>query len=543
MKKHICFAGFAEGEIDALQPSLATLGEAWECVFSPDAASALEALAAGPFDATVANLRPGGMDDSGLLHEAAIRHPRTLRIVLGDVADRELVVNSMGSAHQFISRPWKPRDLICIIERSLALDAWLSNDELRSFVPRLGKLPGMPATYFEVMKRAESPRSSVESIAEVIARDPALTARLLQMVNSPACGLTEKITSPAEAVSMLGLETVKSLVLCLQLFAQSSPTQVAGLSLDELWRHSFLVAKLAAKIVLRCMGNERMASDAYTAGLLHKIGQTVLATSLSSDYAAVIEAARKRKCPLQEVELEELGVTHNQVGAYLLGLWGMPLPLLEATALHHAPAAARSVEFSVLTAVHVANVLAHEETGKVNGLAMPKLDAEYLGTLELPRKVEAWRKLLAAGPPNVSGLEGKTELVSSSSAPAQTESSGRPGRNLLVAVAVVAAILAACWALRRNSPPLAHSSEPAATAETATAGTSGSEGAGTTPAVSVFDSIKVQGIVYSAGHPVALINGKALGVGDRIEGVEVVSIGVSKVVLARSGEQRTFKLK
>jgi HD-like signal output (HDOD) protein len=179
----------------------------------------------------------------------------------------------------------------------------------------LGKLPGLPATYFEVIKKAESPDSSVEAIAEVIARDPALTARLLQMVNSPACGLAEKITSPGDAVSMLGVETVKSLVLCLQLFAQSAPAEGASLSLDQLWHDSFLVAKLAAKVVLRCIGSERMASEAYTAGLLHNIGQIVLATNLSREYSSVVETARSLKCPLQEAELKLMGVTSNQVGA------------------------------------------------------------------------------------------------------------------------------------------------------------------------------------------------------------------------------------
>src|ERR1019366_10685169 len=106
MKKQICFAGFGERELETLQPSLAALGGSWDCVFSRDAASALDTLAAAPFDAAVANLSPGGITDAELLQQAAIRHPRTLRFVLGDVADRELVINCMGAAHQFISRPW-----------------------------------------------------------------------------------------------------------------------------------------------------------------------------------------------------------------------------------------------------------------------------------------------------------------------------------------------------------------------------------------------------------------------------------------------------
>ncbi len=236
------------------------------------------------------------------------------------------------------------------------------------------------------------------SIAEIISRDPSLTARLLQMVNSPACGLAEKTTNPAEAVTMLGVDAVKSIVLCLQLFARSAPMKVSGISLEQLWGHSFHVAKLSAKIVLRCIGSERMAGEAYTAGLLHNIGQIVLATNLSGEYSAVVETARKLKPRSMKRKCKLLGVTSNQIGAYLLGLWGMPLSLLESTALYLAPSASSSVEFSLLTAVHVANVLSSEAVDRGQGFPPPKLDSKYLGTLDLPKKTDAWRKFMTSLP-------------------------------------------------------------------------------------------------------------------------------------------------
>lgn len=544
MKKQICFAGFGEVELEALQPSLAALGGAWDCVFSPDAASALDALASTPFDAAVANLSPGGINDAELLQQAAIRHPRTLRFVLGDVVDRELIASCMGAAHQFISRPWKPRELVSIIERSLALDAWLSNDKLRAFVPRLGKLPGLPATYFEVLKRAESPNSTVESIADIIARDPTLTARLLQMVNSPACGLGKKITSPSEAVSRLGLDAVKSLVLCLQLFAQSEPVKGASFSLEQLWHHSFSVAKLAAKLVLHCIASEGMASEAYTAGLLHNIGQIVLATNLSREYSAVVQAARKRECPLQEVELEQLGVTSNQVGAYLLGLWGMPLPLVESTALHLSPASASSIEFSLVTVVHVANVLAFEAHGPVNGLLQPKLDSKYLATLELPKTSDAWRKVLASTPVNEGKSESPTAQRAFSRSPAQ-KVNGRLALKIFAGLGIAGLVVAAI-VLRQNVVQVAHtvtSSLSGTAAPDPSSPAGATEGTKEAAAGSPFDSIQLQTILYSAGHRVALINGRSLEIGDRIGDVKVVSIEPSKVVLACKGDLRTFNMK
>jgi HD-like signal output (HDOD) protein len=534
IKKRICFAGFTGAELETLQPSLKGLDAVWTCVFSADAAAALKAMSSTAFDVMVVNLAPGGIAPAGLLHEAAVQYPRMLRFILGEVGDRELIVDCMGAAHQFISRPWRPPELISIIERSFALDAWLSNDKLRVFIPRLGTLPGLPATYFEVLKRAESPNSSVESVAEVIARDPALTARLLQMVNSPACGLAEKITSPHEAVARLGLDTVKSFVLCLQLFCHPLPAGAASVSLDELWRHSFSVAKIAAKIVVRCIASERMASEAYTAGLLHNIGQIVLATNLSREYSAVIEAARRNKWSLPEAELNQLGVTSNQVGAYLLGLWGMPLPLVEAVALHCTPGVVTPAEFTVLTVVHVANVLAQDENGLLGKLQPPKLDAAYLAALDLPKKPDAWRKLLASTPTAESQAENRTPARSKAS-PSPQPHSLRFKLFTLAAVSVIAIaiVVAFKWRSARATSPAA---DPATEAGVASA-----------PAVpateSPLDTVQVQSILYNPSHPVVVINHQALERGAHFNGMEILSISPTSVVLSYQGRQKTFSLK
>jgi HD-like signal output (HDOD) protein len=341
----ICFAGFADAEVRALQPALAQISSAWECVFSPEPEDALEKLEAEFHAALVVDLRITGAKGADLLQQTAARHLRTLRFALGDVADREMVANSIGAPFQFISRPWKPAQLIAIIERSLSLDGWLSNDKLRAFIPRLGRLPGLPATYFEVVKRTESPNASVESVAEVVARDPTLSARLLQMVNSAASGLTERITSPEGAVAFLGLDTVKALVLCLQVFNPGPPRETPNLPLHHLWRHSFAVAQLARKLALLHTDDSRISSDAFAAGLLHRIGQILLVTHLACEYGPILMRAREQHHLLSDEELAHLGVNSNQVGAYLLGLWGMPVPLVEAVALYPTPSLANNREF------------------------------------------------------------------------------------------------------------------------------------------------------------------------------------------------------
>jgi HD-like signal output (HDOD) protein/CheY-like chemotaxis protein len=530
MKKDICFAGFSGAELEAFKHALAKLGEAWDYVFCASGEETLEMLASRPFDAVVTSLRMEGMNGAVLLHLAASRYPRALRFVLGDLSDQELVINCIGATHQFISCPWHAEDILAIVHRSLALDSWLSNDKLRAFAPRLGRLPGVPATYFEVLKKVESTNVSIESVAEIIARDPALTARLLQMANSPACALSQKVTSPLDAVSILGLDTLKSLVLCLQVFSNVPSGEMPSISLDSLWRRSFIVGNLASKITLRHTGNARTAGDAFTAGLLHKIGQIILATNLSKEYGAVVAAARENKRRLPEEELAQFGVTSDQVGGYLLGLWGLPLPIVEAVALHHSPTLAGTQEFSLLTAVHVAAALADDEIGGDDRLPASKLDVKYLAALELPIKVAAWRKTLSHEEAPEQTRHLPRERPSESAV-----SHSRPGVGLLV-FAVIAIALAVV--LVKRPAMLFGDQAPATNAVPAVA-----PGAGSSLEKTGFDSFKVQGIIYRTNRSLVVINGKTLGTGERVNGAEIVNIERSRVTLSLDGEQKTFTLK
>jgi HD-like signal output (HDOD) protein len=391
MKKRVCFTGFPGGEVSALQAAI-NIDAPWDCRFVPDAKAALVLLDQETCDVFVADMATPGEQGASLLREVGRRYPKMLRFIAGDVAGQELIANSIGGSHQFIRRPFEPAELIRTIQRGLKLDAWLSNDALRELTPRLRRLPSLPSTYFNLLKEVESPAATLQTIGEVIARDPVVTARLLQVVNSAAFSPAQKVSQAMDAVGLLGVQTVKSLVLCLQIFGQQDAARETGLSLEILWEHSFLVAKFARLIVLKQTGNSQMADDAFTAGLLHDVGRIVIASNLPEEYTAVVAAARQNCRPLHEEETTQLGASHAKVGAYLLGLWGLPAPLIEATAAHHGPGqTVFAREFSLLAAVHAANVFAHTTSGQTDGLPLPELDLEYYQTLKLDHQLVAWR--------------------------------------------------------------------------------------------------------------------------------------------------------
>jgi len=345
------------------------------------------------------------------------------------------------------------------------------------------------------------------------------------------------------------------------------------------------VGSFAREITLHETNDARLANDAFTAGLLHDVGRIVLASNLPKEYASVVVAARRNKRPLHEEEVEQLGVSHAQVGAYLLGLWGMPAGFVEVAALHHLPSESPEHEFSLLTAVHAANVFAHEQESNAEVWPQPQLDLDYLKGLKMVDHADAWRKIVAgedaapaefseASEPSPEPTSEANQDVAPDYTPAQPES--RWAFNFLAPALVVVMVLAVIgwWATHSSDTELKvkAASKPAEQGKKQPARVAGKETAPrpdssatqtvaatdsprksaetNTPQKPVieaeahgFDTVKVQGVFYRRANSSVIINGQTLGIGDRINEVEVMSISPTSVVLMFQGEHRGFDVK
>ncbi len=392
-KKKICFAGFTDSELPGLRQAASASNPLWESHFVADAPAAMALLTSTKFDAIVANMSMPGKNGAELLHDIRDICPQTLRFIAGDVTDQSVIIDGIGGTHQFIRRPYQPATLVATLKRGLKLDNWLATDELRKLMPKLRRLPSLPSTYFNLVKEIESASATTQGIGSIISRDPVVTGRLLHMSNSAAFALAQKVTDPVHAVALLGIDTVKSLVMSLQIFTQTDVARGAGISLEILWEHSLLVAKYARQITLKQTGDQRLAGDAFTAGLLHDVGRIVLASNLPKEYSAIIDSARQNQRPLHQEESLVLKVNHAELSAYLLGLWGLPVEIVEAAGGHHSPGqTVFATEFSLLAAVHAANVFAHGSGGQTDGLLLPELDMDYFKMIKLDDQLEGWKE-------------------------------------------------------------------------------------------------------------------------------------------------------
>ena len=363
----------------------------WDIQFAPGAKEALEMMEREPFDVIVSDMRMPGMSGADLFQEVMKLYPKTSRLIMSGYADQEQIAKCIGATHQFIAKPFDIKLLKSTIWRVCALDGWMLDEKLRTVVAQLYSVPSLPSLYFRIMDALNSPDASVDTIGAIVAKDPAMTAKILQLVNSAFFGIARKVSNAMEAVQYLGVGRVRSLVLSLHVFSCFDNMKIKNFSIERVWGHSMATGMLAQKIAKMERASREEQDEAYVAGMLHDIGKVMMASSFVEQYSSAVAIATERKIPMIDAEREVFGVTHAEVGAYLLGLWGLPISIVEAVALHHQPGVSPLDSFSPLTAVHVASVFENEISENGTGAPCGKIDDEYLEKLALADRLEDWR--------------------------------------------------------------------------------------------------------------------------------------------------------
>jgi HD-like signal output (HDOD) protein/CheY-like chemotaxis protein len=390
-KKRLLFVDDEPRVLDGIRRMLHSTRNEWDISFAGSGQEALDAAAAEPFDVIVSDMRMPGMDGSALLNEVRKRYPQTARIALSGQTKKEDILRAVGPVHQFLSKPCDAETLTATISQALALRDLLGDDRLRALLSQMNSLPVLPSLYDELLEELESPDASVKAVERIVSQDIGMSAKVLQLVNSAFFGVRQHVSSPSQAVALLGLDTVKALVLSINVFSEFQGMRAQGLSLDALWRHSVNVAGFAKTIARAEKAGSKTADHAFVAGLLHDVGKLVFATKLPAEYAETLALAAKNGNTLYEAERERFGATHAELGAYLLGLWGFSDPIVEAIAFHHRPDKSPVREFTTLTAVHVANVLEHEMNPQGSSGAASLLDKVYIADLGLTERLSEWK--------------------------------------------------------------------------------------------------------------------------------------------------------
>lgn len=402
--KRIMFVDDEFSVLDSIRRALEPERSRWEMHFELGADTAMENCRRQGFDLVIADLRMPGTDGTTLL--ASIRElcPEAARVVMASGSDAATVSRASSDAYRVLAKPIQSKDLLSTIERIFTLQNLLGTHEIRRTIGHIGSLPSLSTSYLALQDAVLDPNTSLSRIAGIIEKDVAMSAKILQLVNSGLFGLAQMISSITTAVSYLGTETIKNLALASETFRVFIPDPcIPRTFLEMMNRH----AQRSAVIVTALPLSIKDRDAAIVAALLHDIGQLVLASRMPLPFSSALSLSRERNCAPFEAEESLLGVSHAELGAYLLGLWGINSLTVEAVAHHHRPNRIPHQGLDSSAATYLASLIALQldlHPNDLTGADLPAHDKDCLGTLGLMTQYPVLRARAVAALSRDAGL-------------------------------------------------------------------------------------------------------------------------------------------
>lgn len=257
--------------------------------------------------------------------------------------------------------------------------------DLEDLVDRTVSIPTIPTLLLEINDVLLSEEGSASDAAAIIDRDPAIAAKVLRLVNSPFYGLRSSVSNINLACSILGLQTIKNLVVQATVLDRfGSGPALDDFDVEWLWDHSFKTATAARMLVEAMHGKACLSKDdAYTCGLIHDVGKMVLLQSVPEHFASALRASKGHRVPLSETEAEVFGFNHAHVAGLLARRWKLPEPVQAAVLSHHSPGSSVE-EWTPGFLIHAANSIAHEVAAGDGGWCGDGLTDDAMQLLDIP---------------------------------------------------------------------------------------------------------------------------------------------------------------
>lgn len=391
-KIRIAFVDDEPNILRGLRRSLAAMSSQWDMQFLNSGEEALREMAAQPFDVVVTDMRMPGMDGAQLLDAVRASHPGTIRVILSGFADNEAILRTVGPAHVYLAKPCSAEVLRDTVARLVRRRGLLDNDGLRRALAGLSNLPSLPQIYLDLQRELKSPHCSAQSVADLIATDLAMTAKLLQLTNSAFFAVSSRVTSPLAAVRLLGLDVLQTLVLRLGLFRQFRGSPSTAPLLEALTSHGLAVARLAERLAVTEADAANTGKAVRIAAMLADLGSVILLDAHPRTFVDLLHHVSPDKS-LRRSEEQAFGAGSAAIAAYLLGLWGFSDEIVEAVAYADRPSRLPGCGGPVLAVLHAATALGPPSP---LGQSESLLDLDYLERCGLADRLPRWQQIAAA---------------------------------------------------------------------------------------------------------------------------------------------------
>jgi len=395
-KPHVLFVDDEREVLEALRRMLRTRRNRWDMTFANSGAAALEVLDERHCDVVVCDFRMPEVNGASLLETVRTRSPDTARIILSGQTDPDNMMRLITMAHLFLDKPANSDQIVEAIEQVLAVQEGTASasPDILGDISGLSSLPSPPHLLTQLLAVLDDEAAGASAIGEIIEGDPAIAAKILHLANSAAYTTGRQLGEVSQAVALLGTNTVRGLVMMHDIVdAFAEKVNLSAAWMDAMNTHSVETARLASRL----SAGTDWAKASFTAGLLHEVGQLVLATSRPDEFGSIMarwqEADDATPARLGDLETAEIGTSHAVAGAKLLSLWGLPADIVEAAA-QHTVAELPTTAADLNSAVALAHAVVEAELGTVCGTrpAHP-VDEDALGAGERSA-VQRWRTSL-----------------------------------------------------------------------------------------------------------------------------------------------------
>ena len=365
-------------------------------MFAENGSEALNIVQKEPVDVVISDMRMPGMDGAELLEKVMKISPLTARFVLSGQYDKEATLRSVGPVHQYFSKPCDIRQIKDNINHALKLRNCISGNDITELISRIETLPSIPQVYLEIVAELRKDEPDVSRITGLIEADLGFATKILQIVNSSFFGIPNHISDIRQAVTFLGLDVIRALVLYVKLFREFKSQVLPADLLNNLMSHSLSVAKYARIIAQSCKYTRTEEENLFTAACFHDVGKLIFFAYLPDKYQETVAYIREHHCTEAEAEKAVIGVTHAEVGAYLLCLWGLKDEIVEAILYHHQPSLSVQAGTVILPLLHIADHMFYEinPDRKPAQECVSVPDRNYLAGVGMANRLSEWLTLL-----------------------------------------------------------------------------------------------------------------------------------------------------
>lgn len=288
-------------------------------------------------DIFMSRVEPGDKNEQDFIDRVQVIFPSAIRVVYSreyTIMDLSKMVVS-GAVHRYISLIWDKETVSKILQRDLLTRTRLRTSKCKDYFEKMTQIPTLPAVFVEIQEELRDPDCSIDKLVSIIEKDPVISSRLLQIVNSAAFPKNQFIVDLHHMVAFLGVNQIRELVLFIYALQLFPPYGECLEYAAELSKHSLLCSRLSAEVAKTITPENKLGAS--TAALLHDLGKLIFYSTGCSKLNESIDTKEAFNLTSSDMEKQIFGISHGELGSFLMLWWNLPMDIVETVANHTLP--------------------------------------------------------------------------------------------------------------------------------------------------------------------------------------------------------------